>query len=105
MTDEDSQPDLKPLSESEIENKLQSFPGWTYKDNKISKQFVFKDFTEAVNFVAKLAPFCNSLDHHPDIRINYKKVLFELQRYSIGGKVTERDFTVAAEIERRYLKY
>jgi len=74
-------------------------------EKKESKKFEFKSFTGAVNFIVKLAPFCNKTDHHPDIHIYYKKVLFELQRFSIGGKVTERDFTVAEEIERLFEEY
>ena len=94
--------DLKPLTHREIGEKLKSFPGWKFNDNKIGKQFVFKSFTHAVAFVDKLRPFCNRIDHHPDIHIYYKKIVFELQRFSIGGRVTERDFTVAQEIERLY---
>ena len=96
--------DLKPLTQKEIKAKLAKFPGWKFKDNKISKQFVFKSFTRALGLINKLRPFSNRIDHHPDIHIYYKKVLFELQRFSIGGKVCERDFTVAQEIERLYKK-
>ena len=96
--------DLEPLTHKEIKAKLAKFPGWKFKDNKISKQFVFKSFSRGVILIRRLAPFCNRIDHHPDIHIYYKKVLFELQRFSVGGKVTERDFTVAREIERLYSK-
>ena len=96
--------DLKPLAQKEIRKRLSSFPGWKFANNKISKQFVFKSFSRGVILIRRLAPFCNRIDHHPDIHIYYKKVLFELQRFSIGGKVTERDFTVAREIERLYSK-
>ncbi len=94
--------DLTPLTNSEIEEKLKDFPGWKFSDNKISKEFQFESFTAAIDFVKELAPFCNNIDHHPDIHIYYKKIVFELQRFSVGGKVTQRDFTVAREIERLY---
>ena len=101
MADED----LKILSEKEIQTRLEAFSGWKYGADKISKEFKFKSFSDAVNFVVGLALFCNGLDHHPDIHIFYKKILFELQRFSVGGKVTERDFTVAKEIEKLYSNY
>lgn len=97
--------DLKVLSKENIEKKLKDFSGWSYHDNKITKEFEFKSFSDAVEFVNKLTPFCNSLDHHPDIHIYYKKIVFDLTRYSVGGKVTPRDFTVAAEIERLFKQY
>jgi len=90
------------LSQKEIEEQLKNAPGWMYKDNKISKEFQFKDFMDSLNFVNQLAPFCENLDHHPDIHIFYSKILFELQRFDVGGKVTDKDFMVAHEIERLY---
>ncbi len=105
--------DTKILTDQEIQEQLKSFEGWEYKDNpptpeapegqgKISKQFQFNDFMDSLNFINKLAPFCEQLDHHPDTHIFYSKVLFELQRFDVGGKVTNKDFLVAEEIERLY---
>ena len=94
--------ETKILTEDEIIEKLKSFDGWTYKDNKISKEFQFKDFMDSLDFINKLAPYCEQLDHHPDTHIFYSKVLFELQRFDVGGKVTDKDFMVAEEIERLY---
>ena len=92
------------LTEQEITEQLKSFPGWLYKDNKISKEFKFEGFMDSLGFINKLAPFCEQLDHHPDIHIFYNKVLFELQRFDVGGKVTNKDFLVAEEIEKLYAK-
>lgn len=97
--------DLKILSAEEVRERLKEFPGWAYHDDKISKEFSFESFNIVLEFINKLAPFCNKIDHHPDIHIYYKKVLFDLQRFSVGGKVTERDFTVAGEIERLFKDY
>ncbi len=90
------------LSEKQIKEQLASFAGWEYKDNKIAKQFEFNDFMDSLNFINKLAPFCEANDHHPDVHIFYSKVLFELQRFDVGGKVTDKDFLVAGEIEWLY---
>ncbi len=90
------------LTPEEINKRLRDFPGWTFAEDKISKEFKFNDFMDALGFVNKLAPFCENLDHHPDIHIFYSKILFDLQRFDIGGKVTDRDFLVAGESERLY---
>lgn len=92
----------KILTKQEISRCLGGVEDWEYKDNKISKQFKFTDFMDSLNFVNKLAPFCEKMDHHPDVHIFYSKVLFELQRFDLGGKVTDRDFIVAEEIDRLY---
>lgn len=93
---------VKILNNIEINENLKDLPGWEYKDNKISKEFEFKDFMDSLVFVVRLAPFCEANDHHPDIHIFYSKILFELQRFDVGGKVTDKDFLVAHEIERLY---
>ncbi|MBX4210933.1 4a-hydroxytetrahydrobiopterin dehydratase [Candidatus Parcubacteria bacterium] len=94
--------EIKALSDYEIKAELQKMQGWVYKDQKISKEFSFPTFSDTVTFVNQLAPFCNKVDHHPDIHIFYNKILFELQRFDVGGKVTNKDFMVAHEIERLY---
>jgi len=94
--------DLQILNEEEIKRQLKDLPGWAFVDDKICKEFKFSAFKKGIGLVAKLAPFCDQIDHHPDIHIYYKKIMFELQRFSVGGKVTPRDFVVAREIERLY---
>ena len=101
MTDQD----LNPLSESEILSRLTLLPGWQYESSKIIKTFEFASFTDAIQFINGLVGFCNFLDHHPDINISYKKVTFELTRFSVGNKVTARDFTVAQKIEADFQNY
>ncbi len=97
--------DLIPLFEADIHSRLESLPGWKFEADKISKTFEFGSFTDAIQFINGLVIFCNFLDHHPDMMVMYKKVRFELSRFSVGGKVTERDFTVARRIEDDFQKY
>jgi len=91
-----------PLPEEDIRNRLKDLPGWKYENDKIKKEFKFDDFMGSLGFINKLAPFFEEKDHHPDTHIFYNRILFELQRFDIGGKVTDKDFEVAAEIERVY---
>lgn len=94
--------DLQPLEQEEIFQKLDHLPGWEFNHDKIIKTFEFPSFSAGIALLSKLAPFCDQIDHHPDIHINYKKILFELTRFSVGSKVTDRDFTVANKIEELY---
>lgn len=91
---------LVPLEEEVIEQRINELPeGWTYSNSKIHKTFEFSSFTEGINMLAKLAPFCDEKGHHPDITVEYKKITFDLNRYDIGGKVTNMDFIIAQKIE------
>ncbi|MFA5258615.1 MAG: 4a-hydroxytetrahydrobiopterin dehydratase [Candidatus Pacearchaeota archaeon] len=93
-------PDIQVLNPKEINEKLKEIPGWKYKENKIEKEFQFKEFLEVLAFLVKISPFFEKNDHHPDMHIYYSKVLFQLTRWDIGGKVTNMDFITASEIER-----
>ncbi len=92
------------LSPEEIKKGLQTLPGWEFSNDKIRKQYKFNDFMDSLNFINQLAPFFEANDHHPDITINYSKVLFDLQRFDIGGKVTDLDIKTAHQIEEAYQK-
>jgi 4a-hydroxytetrahydrobiopterin dehydratase len=73
---------------------------WKIINNKWVKEFTFPNFVEAVNFVNKIVPLAENADHHPDICIHsYKKVRIELITHS-KGKITEKDYNLANEIEK-----
>ncbi len=74
--------------------------GWTLSDDvkQISKEYKFKDFLGAVNFVNKISEIAEEEGHHPDIHIFYNRVRLELSTHSIGG-LSENDFILAAKID------
>jgi 4a-hydroxytetrahydrobiopterin dehydratase len=86
------------LSEKEIQDRLKKLSGWTLEQGQLRKMFVFKDFREAVAFVLRVAFIAESMDHHPDIDIRYKKVALNVMTHSEGG-LTEKDFMLAAGID------
>ncbi|MGE5297764.1 MAG: 4a-hydroxytetrahydrobiopterin dehydratase [Acidobacteriaceae bacterium] len=93
------------LSEDEVKNGLGNLPGWSYSDNKISKEFQFKDFVDSLSFVNSMVAYFETMDHHPDTFIMYSKIQFFLQRFDVGGKVTDRDLEVAKKIEENYASW
>ena len=92
----------KILTEEEIKQALPSIPGWDYADDKLSKEFEFADFVGSLSFINRLVAFFQEMDHHPDVHIFYSKVKMELQRFDVGGKVTDRDILVAQQIDKTY---
>jgi len=101
---------VKPLDKSEAEKLLVQVSGWALildpsrkPDQvqfgaKISKEYKFKDFIGAINFVNQIAEIAEGEGHHPDIHIHYNKVLLELSTHAIDG-LSENDFIVAAKID------
>lgn len=85
------------LTEEELQQKLSALQAWRRSGNALVRPFKFKDFVEAVGFVNKIVPIAESMDHHPDILINYNRVTLTLSTHSAGG-LTELDFALAEKI-------
>lgn len=97
--------DIIILSDKEVELEIKKIPNWILKNNKISKEFEFVSFPKGIQFISNLVSYFEEIDHHPDMQISYKKIVFELTRYDIGARLTDRDFIVAKEIEKRFKDY
>ncbi len=86
------------LTEKEILESLKKVPGWQRKGDEISRLYTFSGFVAAMAFVNHVADLAEQLDHHPDILIQYKKVLLTLSTHSAGG-LTDLDFALAQNID------
>jgi 4a-hydroxytetrahydrobiopterin dehydratase len=92
---------MKKLNQEQIISNLSKLSGWNYENDSISKQFLFKDFIEALSFVNAVGLESEKMDHHPDILMfAWNKVKITISTHSAGG-VTEKDFTLAQKIEER----
>ncbi|MBM4166731.1 MAG: 4a-hydroxytetrahydrobiopterin dehydratase [Ignavibacteria bacterium] len=87
------------LSQTQIQIELQKLSVWKLAENEITKQFVFKDFIQAIGFINQVAILAEKFDHHPDIDIRWNKVTLTLFTHSAGG-LTEKDFILAKEIDK-----
>ena len=89
---------VPPLSQNAAKNYLKETPGWSLVNNKITRDFKFKDFKEAINFANKIADLAERENHHPNILIHgWNKVKLELTTHAIKG-LSENDFIMAAKI-------
>ena len=87
------------LSKNEIQINLKLLnSNWKLVDNKIQREFIFKDFLSAFNFIKEIADLAESLNHHPDIFNSYNKVIISLTTHDLGG-VSKKDFKLAMEID------
>ena len=90
---------MEHLSIKEIHERLEELKDWELIEHQITKEFHFKDFKEAMEFVNKIAEEAERIDHHPDILIRYNKVSITLTTHSAGG-LTYKDFKLAKVIEQ-----
>lgn len=83
------------LSKDDIQTKLSHVFGWQLDGDSIYKEFEFKDFKEALNFINKVGDEAEKMNHHPDINLHsYNKVKLVLSTHNEGG-LTNKDFKLA----------
>lgn len=87
----------QPMKTAEVEKRLAEIPGWGLSGPVLTRDYKFKDFSEAMAFINKVAGLAEREDHHPDIHVSYNRVRLELSTHSIGG-LSINDFIMAAKI-------
>ncbi len=72
---------------------------WKTEDHFLQKNFKFKNFGMAIDFINKIAPLAEEMNHHPDILLHsYNQVLVKTMTHD-EGKITEKDFALAKKID------
>ncbi len=87
------------LNEEEINSKLKELRNWSREGNYLVRRMKFKDFVSTIEFVNKIVPIAEELEHHPDLEIkDYNNLVIRLTTHDEGG-ITELDFELAKRIE------
>ena len=86
------------LTDAEIDERLGGMDGWERSGDAIVKQFDNGDFKGSVDFVDRLMPEAEDMNHHPDLEISWKTVTVTITTHSQGG-LTDNDFELARRIE------
>jgi 4a-hydroxytetrahydrobiopterin dehydratase len=68
-------------------------------EHHIEKEYLFKNFKEALAFTNKVGEIAEQEGHHPDIFLSYGKVKIQLWTHKIDG-LTESDFILAAKCDK-----
>ena len=91
--------DVEPMNADEITALLGDVDGWQQEgDIKIWREFTYKNFVQAVDFINRIADVAEYEDHHPDLILHdYKYVRVELMTHAIKG-LSRNDFILAAKI-------
>jgi 4a-hydroxytetrahydrobiopterin dehydratase len=92
----------KILTPKELRAIMPRLAGWKLTRNKLVRTLEFRNFVQSLSFVNGLVAYFETADHHPDVKIAYGEVTFELTTHDSGGKVTDRDVSVAKKISSEY---
>lgn len=72
---------------------------WKEKENKLVREFRFRDFQEAFVFMARIAFVSEKMNHHPAWFNVYNYVRIELSTPDAGDVITEKDRKLALAID------
>lgn len=90
---------VPPLAGAELETLARQVPGWEVVDgHHLRKEFRFRDFREALDFVNRIGDLAEEQEHHPDINLGWGRVGVEIFTHKIDG-LTESDFILAAKVD------
>jgi 4a-hydroxytetrahydrobiopterin dehydratase len=91
---------VPPLKGKELEDLQKKLGGlWrVVEEHHLAKEYLFKDFMEALGFANKVGELAEAQGHHPDIYLTWGMVRVTVWTHKIDG-LTESDFVLAAKID------
>jgi 4a-hydroxytetrahydrobiopterin dehydratase len=93
---------VEPCSIHQAETQVEQLIGWqiTNNGNRIRKDWTFKDFITAMDFINRVANLAEDDGHHPNLHLEgYRNVWIEIWTHAIGA-LSENDFILAAKIDQ-----
>jgi len=72
---------------------------WREEGGKLVKQYQFKDFKEAIQFINRIAEICEQENHHPEIYNVYATVKLAFCTHDAGNSITEKDYKLSRLID------
>ena len=88
------------LSSEEIQEALADLPGWSVQDGKLTKQFKFGTFAQALGWMVTVGVQADKMDHHPEWRNVYNRVEVSLVTHDLDNSISSWDVDLAQHMEK-----
>ena len=89
---------LARLTDDEVRERLEGLNGWEMDEGTIKRLFKTPSFPASMILANTVAQLAEAAQHHPDMKISYRKVSVKLITHSSGG-LTEKDFALARQLD------
>ena len=86
------------LSPQERENLGTTLPQWQVEEDRLRRQWQFRDFSEAFAFMTRVALLAEAMQHHPNWSNVYNLVTIELTTHDLKG-LSDLDAELAQAID------
>ena len=94
--------DVPPLRGKELEELERQLPDWeVVEGHHLRREFRFRNFREALDFVNRVGELAEEQGHHPDVEFGWGRAAITIFNHKIDG-LTESDFVLAAKVDRLY---
>lgn len=91
---------VPPLKGAELTALARQVPEWkVVNEHHLTREFKFRDFRHALEFVNRVGAIAEEQGHHPDILLTWGRAEVTIWTHKIDG-LTESDFILAAKIDR-----
>lgn len=85
---------MEKISDQKVGEELTKLLGWSIKNGKLHKDFMFEDFIETFGFMTRAAIHIEKMNHHPEWFNVYNKLSVDLITHDSGG-ITQNDLALA----------
>ena len=89
----------EPLDDDQLRSLGDRLPTWQVGDGRLVRDVEAPSFPVAIEWVVLIAEAAESMDHHPDIDIRWRRLHLELSTHSAGGRITDLDVVLAQRID------
>ena len=89
----------EPLDDDQLRALGERLPAWQVGDGRLVRDVEAPSFPAAIEWVVLIAEAAESMDHHPDIDIRWRRLHLELSTHSAGGRITDLDVALAERID------
>ncbi|MBS1976133.1 MAG: 4a-hydroxytetrahydrobiopterin dehydratase [Bacteroidetes bacterium] len=72
---------------------------WKEENNRLTRTFTFRDFSEAFAFITRVAMLAEKMNHHPTWSNTWNTVRIELSTHDAGNTITNLDRQLASAID------
>jgi len=86
------------LSESELNDALQTLPGWEVRDGWLRRTYNTPGWSHTLMLANTVAYIAEAAYHHPDLSLAYATVTVKLQTHRVRA-ITASDTTLARRID------
>jgi 4a-hydroxytetrahydrobiopterin dehydratase len=92
---------MQALNSNDVRAALTKLQGWAAEGEALRRMYTCASFREAMAFAERIADYAESVDHHPDLLISYKKVTVTWSTHDAGG-VTQKDVDAASATDAAF---